>query len=395
MNLWSASALSSAPASQTSGSLSLRRFMTQDSSRITRRGLNSLRLSLLVPLCILAIGCEAPTGTTNEMVSVNAGEEVAGEAAGDDGGAVAGESAGEVAGDLGGDTPNLRELGEPCASAAQCESSICFSVGVSDEGICTSPCDGESDPCPLEGFACVSTASFGYVCVPADPKTPCEACEQSWECGSETDYCVYFPEDDTRYCTAGCEEDSECPAGYSCTFFGGDTKQCFPDNGVNQCDIIDTDNDGVTDDEDNCDRVANPDQADADNDGYGDACDTCPDVEDPDQLDGDSDGYGDLCDVCPSVADAESQSDRDSDGYGDACDNCPDLSNPNQTDSNGDGTGDACEVVLEARFVIGSPAGAASVSSSAQYTLVGGMIGPQRAGLLNGPTHQIRPFSTP
>ena len=35
---------------------------------------------------------------------------------------------------------------------------------------------------------------------------------------------------------------------------------------------IDTDGDGVPDDEDNCPLVPNPDQADSNNDGVGDAC---------------------------------------------------------------------------------------------------------------------------
>lgn len=39
----------------------------------------------------------------------------------------------------------------------------------------------------------------------------------------------------------------------------------------------DSDSDGVSDTEDNCVSVANPDQADSDGDGIGDACDGCPD----------------------------------------------------------------------------------------------------------------------
>ena len=41
-----------------------------------------------------------------------------------------------------------------------------------------------------------------------------------------------------------------------------------------QCLSYDTDTDGVSDIDDNCPDVANPDQADADGDGYGDVCDS-------------------------------------------------------------------------------------------------------------------------
>lgn len=40
----------------------------------------------------------------------------------------------------------------------------------------------------------------------------------------------------------------------------------------------DADGDGVTDGQDNCPTIANPDQADRDGDGVGDVCDQCPDT---------------------------------------------------------------------------------------------------------------------
>ena len=230
-------------------------------------------LSVLTLVLILT-GCPDatnpnPAGGSEAGEGGLAGTVVAGE--------VSGGMSDGMSGEMAGTEVMLRELGDPCASAAQCDSGICFSVGVSDQGICTSPCDGDGDPCPLEGFACVSTASFGYVCVPADPKTPCAPCEDGWECGSERDYCIFFPNEEASYCTSACEDDAECPAGYSCTYFGGEVNQCFPDNGINQCEVIDSDGDGVSDEQDNCPQYANPDQEDADNDGYGDACDSCPD----------------------------------------------------------------------------------------------------------------------
>ncbi|MCH8878021.1 MAG: thrombospondin type 3 repeat-containing protein [Chloroflexi bacterium] len=162
--------------------------------------------------------------------------------------------------------------------------------------------------------------------------------------------------------------------------------------------IIDTDEDGVPDVEDNCPDVPNPDQLDTDTDGLGDACDedddndglldedeailgtdpldpdtdddglsdgdevvlgtdplnpdtdddgfsdgddNCPTTANPDQADFDEDGVGDACDNCPTTANPD-QADFDGDGVGDACDNCITRPNPDQADSDGDGTGDAC-----------------------------------------------------
>ncbi|RJQ56701.1 MAG: choice-of-anchor D domain-containing protein [Nitrospiraceae bacterium] len=107
----------------------------------------------------------------------------------------------------------------------------------------------------------------------------------------------------------------------------------------------DGDADGIADNLDNCQSVANPDQADMDSDGEGDACDSdkdgdtisnitdnCPSTPNTDQSDVDSDGYGDVCDY-----------DKDGDGIAGSSDNCPDIANPDQSDIDGSGTGDLCE----------------------------------------------------
>jgi len=84
--------------------------------------------------------------------------------------------------------------------------------------------------------------------------------------------------------------------------------------------IIDGDNDGIPDDQDNCPLIANPGQEDNDNDGIGDVCDYCTDT--------DGDGYGNPgfpANTCPE-------------------DNCPDDHNPDQADIDGDGIGDICDL---------------------------------------------------
>ena len=346
-------------------------------------------LFFIASTSILFSACPDATNVS-ETAETNAGEAVAGE---DFGGEVSSGDmiAGAEAGEEGGNSNRLRELGDPCTSVAQCESGICFSEGIDEQGLCTSECDSEESECPLEGFVCRPTTSFGYICVPAQPQEPCSPCEESYECGDNEDYCIFFPDEAASFCTNSCEEDSECPVGYSCTFLGGEVNQCFPNNGLNQCNVMDTDDDGIADDEDNCPQYANPDQMDGDSDGVGDACDLCPELEDPSQSDQDLDGVGDACDLCPDVSDPN-QVDSDEDNVGNACDNCPQLSNPNQTDNNGDGIGDECAIIGEISFSLGSPVGATALSNSPNYTLVGGMIGAQRAALLVGPNYQIRPY---
>ena len=48
------------------------------------------------------------------------------------------------------------------------------------------------------------------------------------------------------------------------------------DEPVSIATFVDTDNDGINDDLDNCPLIANPDQADANNNGLGDVCDNQP-----------------------------------------------------------------------------------------------------------------------
>ncbi len=131
------------------------------------------------------------------------------------------------------------------------------------------------------------------------------------------------------------------------------------DNGawiINECLGGDADNDGVTDDVDNCPPsrciamgrniadCANPGQEDDDGDGVGEACDNCAQAV-CDALEA---AYGH---VPPRVSCSNpSQSNRDGDSRGDACDLCPNntagahaLASVVEPDADGDGVGDACD----------------------------------------------------
>ncbi len=96
-----------------------------------------------------------------------------------------------------------------------------------------------------------------------------------------------------------CTDDAQCPDGQRCQ-----NEQCVPEDPPE-----DSDQDGLTDDQDNCPQIANAGQEDLDNDGRGDLCD--------DDLDGDQ--------IINRI------------------DNCPSTHNPMQEDPDGDGLGVACD----------------------------------------------------
>src|SRR5687767_297807 len=82
----------------------------------------------------------------------------------------------------------------------------------------------------------------------------------------------------------------------------------------------DSDGDGVTDDADNCDNLANPDQVDVDRDDIGDACQGCIMLPLRAFDDDDGDGLTDDIDNCTGLASGTMQSDDDGDGIGNGCD---------------------------------------------------------------------------
>ncbi|PWB73827.1 hypothetical protein C3F09_04750 [candidate division GN15 bacterium] len=105
---------------------------------------------------------------------------------------------------------------------------------------------------------------------------------------------------------------------------------------------LDTDGDGVLDENDNCLFTPNTNQQDTDGDGLGDVCDNCPTTSNLAQTDTDRDGIGDPCDNCASASNHD-QADQDNDQVGDLCDNCRNNANTSQSDIDGDGKGDACD----------------------------------------------------
>ena len=91
--------------------------------------------------------------------------------------------------------------------------------------------------------------------------------------------------------------------------------------------VVDTDEDGVLDDADNCVSAANADQANFDGDALGDVCDP----------DDDNDGLADAND--PNDANA----DIDADSILDGADNCVSAANVDQANFDGDALGDVCD----------------------------------------------------
>lgn len=116
----------------------------------------------------------------------------------------------------------------------------------------------------------------------------------------------------------------------------------------------DFDNDGITNDKDNCKYIANTNQVDIDWDLVWDACDYDNTSKNPLDFDIDKDGVGDSVDNCKYIYNPDQKdsnwdntwdvcSDDDNDGIMWNIDNCPNISNPDQKDVNVNNIWDACE----------------------------------------------------
>ncbi|HET9960599.1 MAG TPA: hypothetical protein VFQ61_39280 [Polyangiaceae bacterium] len=62
----------------------------------------------------------------------------------------------------------------------------------------------------------------------------CAPCESSVTCGDENDYCVLRSSVAQAFCSRDCEDEGECPVGYTCVATpGAMARQCIPD--AEQC----------------------------------------------------------------------------------------------------------------------------------------------------------------
>ncbi|MCB9728314.1 MAG: thrombospondin type 3 repeat-containing protein [Deltaproteobacteria bacterium] len=219
--------------------------------------------------------------------------------------------------------------------------------GVTDEGFPASPCV-IPNPDGTGGCAGVSACVGGEIkCQGADPKPDtCDGLDN--DCNGVTD--DGYPDTDQDK-LADCidpdidddgvpNEQDNCPKIKNSDQANHD----FSPDGGDACDP-DDDNDSVPDVDDNCPLKSNFLQSDNDKDEIGDSCDddddndnvldvddNCPFVANTDQADLDGDDKGDVCD-----------DDDDGDGVPDGADNCKTVVNPTQKDADKDNIGDLCD----------------------------------------------------
>jgi hypothetical protein len=297
--------------------------------------------------------------------------------------------------------PAPGEVGYPCTKDDQCHAGFC--IQTPDGQQCTINCQ---DECPF-GWECVlhtpSLPDQVYICAPGFLSLcrPCKTNDDCWVNGIDAgESCVVYGAAG-NYCGGSCQDDSDCPNGYSCAtaqdvtgdavtqcrkdagdcpctqWFAdqGATTSCFVDNnagacfgeractasGLTQCTAQSPTPESCNDLDDNCDGEVDEGLSGGDCLVISDHG-TCPgtlycidgqevcegekakaeicDGEDND-CDGDVDeGFEDTDQ--DGVADCL-ESDKDGDGIPDGLDNCPATFNPQQQDQDLDTIGDPCD----------------------------------------------------
>lgn len=109
--------------------------------------------------------------------------------------------------------------------------------------------------------------------------------------GCELEVCPDYCENGVRYYDAYIGQNNDCVYKHE------NCPQGCDKNGVDCSSGLDSDKDGIPDEEDNCPLISNSNQKDVDNDNVGDVCDNCPSVTNRDQHDSNKNGVGDACEL--------------------------------------------------------------------------------------------------
>lgn len=154
---------------------------------------------------------------------------------------------------------------------------------------------------------------------PMNPDTDNDGIQDGTEKGlvvpqtSDTDLRKFIPDADPSTQTDPADSDSDSDGALDGGEDGNGNGRV--DSGESSPMVLDFDNDGAADSQDNCPAVANANQADNDQDARGNACDNCVAATNPDQKDTDGDFRGDACEdvippvlICPADIQAECSS---------------------------------------------------------------------------------------
>ena len=237
-----------------------------------------------------------------------------------------------------------------CSDDSDCKSDFCNPDGVCKEPTCSDNFKGPRETDIDCGGECKKKCDAGDGCKKSDD---CESgvCDVSKGiCDAKVDTCSNNKMDKGETdvdCGSVCSLKGKlCSTGDSCE----NNDDCVSDYCKDEkCAIKqkDSDNDGITDKDDNCPNDANKDQKDSDKDSIGDVCDN----------DNDNDGLPDSWEIKYNINNNFNPKDQDSDKNGksdaeddydnDALTNFQEFreqTDPNKADSDGDGYTDSEEV---------------------------------------------------